>query len=203
MCACRTIPPTPTTLVASAVDALVRAVLDGPLDPPTEDLLRTASGGDRTLLAALVLTGIGSGGLAVVDRRWCWTASHQVRTSPPPVRMAGRIRDDVGSMSPRQLHALATITGALAEPYVAVLRHVRNEPVVPRLDINLTRREQETLQLLSEGLKAQAIGRRLGLSQRTIEKYQQRIYRKFGTRDRLTTVLRAQRAGLLPAPATR
>jgi DNA-binding NarL/FixJ family response regulator len=64
-------------------------------------------------------------------------------------------------------------------------------------DLNLTRREQEILVVLSEGLTAQAIARRLGLSPRTVAKYQQRIYRKFGTSDRLTTVLRAQRLGLL------
>ncbi len=65
-------------------------------------------------------------------------------------------------------------------------------------DLNLTGREQEILVLLSEGLTAQAIARRLGLSPRTVAKYQQRIYRKFGTSDRLTTVLRAQRLGLIP-----
>lgn len=66
-------------------------------------------------------------------------------------------------------------------------------------DLNLTRREQEILVLLSDGLTAQAIARRLGLSPRTVAKYQQRIYRKFGTSDRLITVLRAQRLGLVHA----
>src|SRR6185312_1854202 len=45
--------------------------------------------------------------------------------------------------------------------------------------IDLTRREQQILALLSEGLTAQSIGRRLDLSHRTVAKYQQRIYRKF------------------------
>lgn len=74
-------------------------------------------------------------------------------------------------------------------------------PAAPGADFDLTRREQQILVLLSEGLTAQAIGRRLDLSPRTVAKYQQRIYRKFGTSDRLTTVLRAQRLGLLVAAA--
>jgi DNA-binding NarL/FixJ family response regulator len=71
-------------------------------------------------------------------------------------------------------------------------------PVAIVADLNVTRREQQILVLLSGGLTARAIGHRLGLSPRTVAKYQQRIYRKFGTCDRLTTVLRAQRLGLLP-----
>ncbi|MGW3069074.1 response regulator transcription factor [Streptomyces sp. NPDC001130] len=42
--------------------------------------------------------------------------------------------------------------------------------------------------------------RRLGISVRTVHKHVENIYRKLGTRDRLGTVLRAQRLGLVPAP---
>ncbi|WP_024287480.1 helix-turn-helix transcriptional regulator [Cellulomonas sp. KRMCY2] len=65
----------------------------------------------------------------------------------------------------------------------------------------LTNREHAVLALMAEGLIAQAIGHRLGVSPRTVAKHQERIYRKLDTSDRLTTVLRAQAAGLVGAGA--
>ncbi|MER6267455.1 LuxR C-terminal-related transcriptional regulator [Streptomyces sp900105755] len=64
----------------------------------------------------------------------------------------------------------------------------------------LTPRELTVLLLLTEALTADAIGRRLGISARTVHKHVENIYRKLGTRDRLGTVLHAQRLGLVPAP---
>jgi DNA-binding NarL/FixJ family response regulator len=56
--------------------------------------------------------------------------------------------------------------------------------------------------MLSEGLPAAAMARRLGISVRTVHKHLENLYRKLGTADRLGAVLRAQRAGLLtPARA--
>jgi DNA-binding NarL/FixJ family response regulator len=65
---------------------------------------------------------------------------------------------------------------------------------VPRY---LTQRQREVLELLSDGLTVQAIARRLSLSPRTVGKHLERVYRRLGTSDRLTTVIRAQRYGLL------
>lgn len=68
----------------------------------------------------------------------------------------------------------------------------------------LTPREHAVLVLMAQGLIATAIGHRLGVSSRTVSKHQGHIYRKLGTTDRLTTVLRAQRVGLLtPSPTSR
>ncbi|MGW7540517.1 LuxR C-terminal-related transcriptional regulator [Streptomyces sp. NPDC054770] len=64
----------------------------------------------------------------------------------------------------------------------------------------LTPRELTVLLLLTDALTADAIGRRLGISARTVHKHVENIYRKLGTRDRLGTVLHAQRLGLVPAP---
>jgi DNA-binding NarL/FixJ family response regulator len=61
----------------------------------------------------------------------------------------------------------------------------------------LTERQQEVLELLSDGLTMQAIAHRLGLSPRTVGKHLERVYRRLGTSDRLMTVMRAQRDGLL------
>jgi len=65
---------------------------------------------------------------------------------------------------------------------------------------DLTRRQREVLELLSDGLTAQAIARRLCLSPRTVGKHLERVYRRLGTSDRLMTVIRAQQYGLLTEP---
>ncbi|MEU1406998.1 LuxR C-terminal-related transcriptional regulator [Streptomyces sp. NPDC005728] len=70
-------------------------------------------------------------------------------------------------------------------------------------DCALTPRETAVLLLLADALTADAIGRRLGISARTVHKHVENIYRKLGTRDRVGTVLRAQRLGLVPSPGSR
>jgi DNA-binding CsgD family transcriptional regulator len=75
-------------------------------------------------------------------------------------------------------------------------------------EARLTARELTVLNLLAEGLTAAAIGRRLAISTRTVHKHLEHVYAKLGTGDRLTTVLRAEDAGLLrrvadPAERTR
>lgn len=65
----------------------------------------------------------------------------------------------------------------------------------------LTPRETNVLHLLATGLTAEVIGRRLGISPRTVHKHLNALYRKLGAADRLSAVLRAQGVGLLPGPA--
>ncbi|MFH8376858.1 LuxR C-terminal-related transcriptional regulator [Streptomyces cyaneofuscatus] len=65
----------------------------------------------------------------------------------------------------------------------------------------LTPRETNVLHLLATGLTAEVIGRRLGISPRTVHKHLNALYRKLGAADRLSAVLRAQDAGLLPGSA--
>ncbi|WP_259472005.1 response regulator transcription factor [Streptomyces shenzhenensis] len=69
-------------------------------------------------------------------------------------------------------------------------------------DCALTPRETTVLLLLADALTAAAIGRRLGISDRTVHKHVEKIYRKLGTRDRVGTVLRAQQLGLVPREGT-
>jgi DNA-binding CsgD family transcriptional regulator len=64
--------------------------------------------------------------------------------------------------------------------------------------VPLTARESAVLELIARGLIAPAIARRLGISPHTVGKHIESIYRKFGTHDRATTVLRGQALGLLP-----
>ncbi|MBL7632029.1 response regulator transcription factor [Frankia sp. CN6] len=68
-------------------------------------------------------------------------------------------------------------------------------------ELTITPREAVVLAALAEGLTAGATARRLAISERTVGKHLERLYRKLGVTDRLTAVLRAQRLGLLPPPA--
>lgn len=61
-----------------------------------------------------------------------------------------------------------------------------------------TGRELAVLGLLSEGRTAAAIGTGLGISERTVHRHLQRAYRKLGAHDRVSAVLRAREAGIIP-----
>lgn len=63
----------------------------------------------------------------------------------------------------------------------------------------LTRREGQVLGLVALGLTADAIGRRLGISGRTVHKHLEHAYGKLGCADRLSAVLRARELGFVPA----
>lgn len=65
----------------------------------------------------------------------------------------------------------------------------------------LTGREVAVLTLVAEGLTAVAVARRLHIAERTVHKHLQRSYLKLGVHDRLSAVLRAQRAGVITRPA--
>lgn len=64
----------------------------------------------------------------------------------------------------------------------------------------LTPRELAVLELLAHGLTASAIGSRLAIAKKTVQKHLERIYSKLGVGDRLTAVQHAQRIGLLRVP---
>src|SRR5215469_10647133 len=64
----------------------------------------------------------------------------------------------------------------------------------------VTSRELAVLGLMADGLIAAAIARQLGISPRTVSKHIENIYRKLGTHDRTSAVLRGQAMGLLPVP---
>ncbi len=69
--------------------------------------------------------------------------------------------------------------------------------------VGLTARELEVLRLVAEGLTSQAVGRRLRISPRTVDKHRENIHRKLGRHDRLAVVQRAQALGILPLPHPR
>lgn len=61
----------------------------------------------------------------------------------------------------------------------------------------LTARERQILELISDGLTIQQIGRRLGISPRTVESHVSTLYRKLDVRTRVQAVSRAAALGLV------
>jgi DNA-binding NarL/FixJ family response regulator len=152
---------------------LVTDVLGGPVDEDTRQLLVTAGRGDPAFTVALIAAGLVLGALAPVDDgRWAWRDA---------ARLDAALR--AGEITAVDLLTLPREPGRGPEP--------ADPPA------HLTPRESDVLELLQEGLTARAIARQLDLSTRTVSKYQERLYRKLGTSDRLTTVLVAQRLGLV------
>jgi DNA-binding CsgD family transcriptional regulator len=99
-------------------------------------------------------------------------------------------------------HALLPPLTAFVNQQRQLLRGRALHPALSGTDFanehRLTPRELAVLTLLGDAFTASAIARRLAISPRTVHKHLESIYRKFGTRDRLATILRAQSAGLLP-----
>lgn len=85
----------------------------------------------------------------------------------------------------RQSAALAELMPAVAGEVVA--------------DVPLTARELAVIGQLARGHSAAAIGRRLGISERTVHKHLEHAYRKLKAPDRLSAVLAARRLGLVSA----
>lgn len=180
-------------------ERLLADLLQGPVEPETRRLLLTAAGEDPALLRVLVLTGLGVGDLARRDGYWRWN-----RSTSRIGRLTKAIETRATGFSRSQAAAMRTLTESWALPKELVARMpggAEPSPDPACMPLGLTRREQQILELIADGLTAEAIGRRLHLSPRTVAKHQERMYRKFGTSDRLTTVLRAQRLGLLPVLA--
>ena len=88
----------------------------------------------------------------------------------------------------------------------AALRHWQRRATQPDAgavasDVRLTPRELSVLMLVSDGLTAAAVARRLVVAERTVHKHLERAYAKLGVSDRVSAVLRAHRLGILPEPA--
>ena len=83
----------------------------------------------------------------------------------------------------------------------ALRRWQARTPGADVADVALTPRELSVLTLVADGLTAAATARRLVVAERTVHKHLERAYAKLGVSDRVSAVVRAQRLGLLPAPA--
>ena len=106
--------------------------------------------------------------------------------SAAEMRLAQRLQRLLAALD-RQVAAVTRWTGTGIDPDAACAAH-------------LTAREVAVLTLVAEGLTSAAVARRLLIAERTVHKHLERIYAKLGVRDRLSAVLRAQRAGVLAGP---
>jgi RNA polymerase sigma factor (sigma-70 family) len=61
----------------------------------------------------------------------------------------------------------------------------------------LTPREREILVMVSHGFTMQQVGKRLGISPRTVETHVAKLYRKLGVRTRVQAVSHAAALGLI------
>jgi len=64
------------------------------------------------------------------------------------------------------------------------------------VDVALSPREREVLGLVAEGLPSKSIGRRLGISEKTVKAHLTRIFQALGVADRTSAALWAHRHGL-------
>ena len=81
---------------------------------------------------------------------------------------------------------------ALAE---ALLRRVRQSGARPHIE--LTRREREILESIASGDAIKQTARKLGITVKTVQNLQSRLFRKLDARNRAQTITRAHELGLL------
>ena len=65
----------------------------------------------------------------------------------------------------------------------------------------ITRREREILVLLADGFTTRQVGRRLGISPRTVETHVAKLYRKLAVSTRLQALARAASLGIIQLDA--
>ncbi|GAA2715085.1 MULTISPECIES: LuxR C-terminal-related transcriptional regulator [Streptomyces] len=118
-------------------------------------------------------------------------------TETAPVRAIVVARD--GDFTDHDLAFVTRVHPLLvtADRHTRELRRLRAKTPLPVPDHGLTPRELTVLGLLAEDLTAAAIARRLSLSPHTVKRHLEKIYRKLGTNNRLSTVLLAKEAGLV------
>ena len=76
-------------------------------------------------------------------------------------------------------------------------RFARKAHAASAVETPITAREREILELAAEGFTTHQIGRRLGISPRTVEAHIAKLYRKLGVKTRLQAVARAATLGLI------
>lgn len=76
-------------------------------------------------------------------------------------------------------------------------RFARQARAGSEVGASLSPREREILPLLADGLTMQQIGRRLGISPRTVETHVSKLYRKLAVHTRLQAIARGASLGLI------
>lgn len=113
------------------------------------------------------------------------------------VTKAEGLRDLSGTIS-RVLAGERVIAPGMEQDAVLALgRFARRAREGAEVAADLTSREQQVLELLSEGHTMRQIATRLGISPRTVETHVSKVYRKLGVRTRVQAVSRAATLGLV------
>lgn len=129
-------------------------------------------------------------------RSWVRLAA-DVLNEPDPAVAADRLRDARDPPDDEQLRRL--VTGL--HLHVNAVREVHSD-LDGQPTVSLTPREQLILGFIANGGTASSAAARLGISERTVHKHRENLYRKLGAVDRLSAVLASQRLGFLPTPRT-
>jgi DNA-binding CsgD family transcriptional regulator len=139
---------------------------------------------------------------AWVERSSPWGASEQATL---PMHFAGDghrvfVLGRADPFAPDEVALLQVLQGMLIglDRQIEVFHRIRPD-AGPAQATGLTVRELTVLGLVAEGLTAAAAARRLAVTEGTVHKHLQNVYRKLGVRDRLGAVLRAQQMGVLRA----
>jgi LuxR family maltose regulon positive regulatory protein len=109
-----------------------------------------------------------------------------------PIRHDGR---PVGALSLSDSQHRPEMTSLLDE--LEVVGELLGPALVCRGAARLTRREDELLALLDEGLRFKQVARRLGISEATAKTHGRNLFRKLGASSRAEAVHRARERGLL------
>ncbi len=86
----------------------------------------------------------------------------------------------------------------LAEILAAFEPTPRGDPVAAAPAKHLTRREEEILRLMHDGLTNEEIASKLVISVHTVKRHATNIYRKLDVRGRWQAIRKAQQLGVLP-----
>jgi DNA-binding CsgD family transcriptional regulator len=129
-------------------------------------------------------------------------AAHQLSlvtsVRPPGVGTGWTLTRSGNDFTIREVALASRLLPALIAAEGMVLSRPVDNP-----DRSLTQRELVVLSLLAEGLTASAIGRRCGITERTVRKYLSSIYEKLHCSDRLMAAKLGTELGLIQRRATR
>lgn len=151
----------------------------------------------------------------VADERWWKSEAYRAGKSAigidrqlalPLSSRPGQIRGVIMSRSRHGFSDRDLEYAGLARSLLdTVSAHERVALRMPRLgdpaEYGITAREMTVLTLLSEGLTAHAIGSRLRITEKTVVKHKENIYKKLRVHDRVTAINKARSLGLIsPEP---
>jgi DNA-binding NarL/FixJ family response regulator len=136
--------------------------------------------------------------------------AHAIQRTCGPLRLVGLFRS-LGAVDTREVRRAGFSSLVSTRTGLAVLRDavrgvrrlealsvpvaVTGTPREPRL----TARQLDVLRLVGQGSTTEEVGRRLGISPKTVAHHKQCVFRKLGVQNQAHAVSIAMRTGLLPA----